>query len=107
MGLRYKPSAKELERVDLRIALPLGSTWQVSYDSIYTPATKKFTKGQISVEKDLHCRKLALSYDHVVGRVAVQYTINAFPTLPIGWDSASGLSLFDYEDVEDIIDIKE
>lgn len=103
-GFRYKPNLQELERVDLRVALPLGSTWYVSYDSIYTPPSDKFTKGEISIKKDLHCRQLAFSYDHVAGRVAVQLTINAFPTLPIGWDSEGGLSLFDFEDVADIID---
>lgn len=107
LGMRYKPHVQELERVDLRVALPIGETVELSYDSIYTPPSQRFTKGQISISKDLHCRKLVLSYDHVAGRFAVQLVINAFPTLPIGWDSKSGLSLFDLEDVADIIDVKE
>ena len=106
LGMRYKPHVQELERVDLRVALPIGETVELSYDSIYTPPSQRFTKGQISISKDLHCRKLVLSYDHVAGRFAVQLVINAFPTLPIGWDSKSGLSLFDLEDVADIIDVK-
>lgn len=106
-GFRYQPAAQVLERVDARIALPLGSTWQASYDSIYEPPKQAFTKGQISLTKDLHCRSLTFSYDHVVQRVAFQYTINAFPTLPIGWDSQAGLSLFDLEEVSDIIGVEE
>lgn len=107
LGLRYRPPSRELERVDLRFSLPVGSAWKVSYDSIYAPAAQQFTKGQITISRDLHCRQLGFSYDHVAGRFAVQLTINAFPALPIGWDSQGGLSLFDLEDVADIIDVKE
>jgi hypothetical protein len=93
--------------VDARIALPLGDTWLVSYDSIFEPPKQAFTKGNVTVSKDLHCRQLSVSYDHVAKRVALQLTINAFPTLPIGWDSEGGLSLFDLEEVSDIIGVKE
>ncbi|NMB01112.1 MAG: LPS-assembly protein LptD [Firmicutes bacterium] len=107
LGVRYQPASQVLERVDARISVPVGSTWQVSYDSIFEPPKQVFTRGQITVTKDLHCRSLSVSYDHVVQRVALQYTINAFPTLPIGWDSQDGLSLFDLEEVSDIIGVKE
>lgn len=106
LGLRYQPASQTLERVDAKIGLPLGSTWQVSYDSIFEPPKGAFTRGEISVTKDLHCRTLSVSYDHVGKRVALQYTINAFPILPIGWDSEGGLSLFDLEDVSDIIGVE-
>ena len=107
LGVRYQPANKVLERVDARISLPVGSTWQISYDSIFEPPKQAFTKGTISVSKDLHCRELSASYDHVANRVALQLTIKAFPTLPIGWDSDGGLSLFDLEEVSDIIGVKE
>ncbi|HBN96802.1 MAG TPA: hypothetical protein DDZ66_10920 [Firmicutes bacterium] len=107
LGARYQPTAKTLDRVDARIALPLGDTWLVSYDSIFEPPKQAFTKGNVTVSKDLHCRQLSVSYDHVAKRVALQLTINAFPTLPIGWDSEGGLSLFDLEEVSDIIGVKE
>lgn len=106
-GLRYRPDIDELERVDMRFTLPLASSLSVTYDSIYNPGSRKFTKGVLAVNQELHCRTLTFSYDHVSGRVAVQLTINAFPTLPIGWDSQGGLSLFDFEDVADIIDVEE
>lgn len=107
LGARYRPHTQELERVDARISFPLGSTWQISYDGIYEPGKRAFAKGQIGITKDLHCRELTLSYDHVSQRVALQLTINAFPTLPIGWDSEEGISLFDLEDVTEIIGVKE
>lgn len=107
LGVRYRPAEKVLERVDARVSLPVGSTWHVSYDSIFEPPKQAFTRGTITVAKDLHCRELSVSYDHVAGRVALQYTIKAFPSLPIGWDSQGGLSLFELEEVTDIIGMKE
>lgn len=107
LGLRFRPIDQITERIDARIAIPVGETWHVSYDSIYEPPTGEFTQGIISLTKDLHCRTLSMSYDHVGKRVAFQYTINAFPNLPIGWDSAGGLSLFDLDDISDIVGIKE
>lgn len=107
LGAIYQPVKKTVDRVDLRLALPLGSTWQVGYDSIFEPPKQVFTQGKITLKKDLHCRELSVSYDHVGKRVALQYTIKAFPTLPIGWDSQGGLSLFDLEDVADLLEPEE
>ncbi len=107
MGGRYQVATQELERLDARIALPLGETWLIKYDGIYEPPKAAFTKGTITVSKDLHCRELSFSYDLVTKSVALQLTINAFPTLPIGWDSQGGLSLFDLEDVADLIGVEE
>lgn len=106
-GVRYQPKNQLLERIDARVTFPIGDTWQVSYDSIYEPPKQAFTKGTIKVTKDLHCRELSASYDHVGKRIALQLTINAFPTLPIGWDSEGGISLFDLEDVTDIVGARE
>lgn len=106
-GVRYQPKNQVLERIDARVTLPLGDTWVVSYDSIYEPPKQAFTKGTVKVTKDLHCRELSLSYDHVGKRVALQLTITAFPTLPIGWDSEGGISLFDLDDVTDIVGMRE
>lgn len=107
LATRYRPTDQVVERLDARITIPLGATWKIGYDSIFEPPKGTFTQGRLSITKDLHCRTLALSWDHVAKRFAVQYTINAFPTLPIGWDSQGGVSLFDLEDVADIVGIEE
>lgn len=103
LGGRYLVEQQVLERVDARFTLPVGETWLVSYESIYEPPKGSFSQGKITLTKDLHCRKISASYDHVGKRVALQYTINAFPTLPIGWDSQGGLGLFDLDQVSEII----
>lgn len=103
LGGRYLVQEQAWELIDARINLPLGETWQVGYETLYEPLKGTFKQGKISFTKDLHCRTLNASYDHVARRVALQYTINAFPTLPIGWDSQSGLGLFDFDQVSEII----
>ncbi len=103
LGLRYHPTTKTVERIDSRISVPVGKTWRVGYESIFEPLNQEFIQGHVTLTKDLHCRTLELNYDHVEKRVALQYTINAFPNMPIGWDSKEGMSLFDLDEVTDII----
>lgn len=104
---RYRYDRSLWERIDAKLSLPLGETWQISYDTIYEPAKKSFKAGQLTIDKDLHCRTVSFSYEHVNRRVAFQYTIKAFPTLPIGWDSDKGISLFDFEEISDIMGLEE
>ncbi len=99
----YSPSERVLKRIDTQFSLPLGETWEISYAGIYEPPKQAFAQSQISITKDLHCRTLSAAYDHANKRVALQYTIKAFPTLPIGWDSLGGLELFKFDDIADLV----
>lgn len=107
IGGRYHVEKAEWERVDLQVQTPIGQTWSIGYDAVYEPSTGSFKKGQISIEKDLHCRSVTLAYDHVRQNVAFSFTINAFPTLPFKWGSDTGVSLFDLDDVYDLIGVEE
>ncbi|NLM55541.1 MAG: hypothetical protein GX195_11470 [Firmicutes bacterium] len=93
--------------MEVQVKTPIGSTWAVTYDAVYEPYRQEFTRGQITVDKDFHCRSVTLAYDHVRNRIAFSLTINAFPSLPLGWDSDTGVSLFDIEDVFDLIGVDE
>lgn len=103
LGGRYLAQSQVWDLLDARLTIPVGETWLVSYEGIYEPPKGLFTQGKVTLTKDLHCRKISASYDHVARRVALQYTINAFPSLPIGWDSQGGLGLFDLDQVSEII----
>ena len=81
------------ERVDAQLELPVSETWKLGYDAVYEPLKGAFSRGNLSISKVFHCRTVAFSYDHVRKNVALQYTINAFPTLPFQWGSATGVSL--------------
>lgn len=105
LGGRYRMDQKYWERVDAQLELPVSETWKLGYDAVYEPQKGTFSRGNLSISKVFHCRTVAFSYDHVRKNVALQYTINALPTLPFRWGSATGVSLFDLEDVYDIIDM--
>lgn len=107
VGGRFRFDQSIWEQLEAKLSFPLGKTWRISYTAIYQPPREAFTQGLLSAAKDLHCREISFSYDHVQQRIAFQYTIKAFPTLPIGWDSAGGISLFDLEDISEIIGVKE
>ena len=107
VGAMYRADRSEWERVEVQVKTPIGSTWAVTYDAVYEPYRQEFTRGQITVDKDFHCRSVTLAYDHVRNRIAFSLTINAFPSLPLGWDSDTGVSLFDIEDVFDLIGVDE
>lgn len=107
LGSMYHVEKQLWERIDLRVEAPLGETWVVGYDAIYDPQRQEFSRGQITIEKDLHCRSITLAYDHVKQNVALGITINAFPTLPFKWGSDTGVSLFDLDDVYDLIGVEQ
>ncbi len=102
-AVNYSPVQQVLKRVDAQISLPLGEHVKVGYAAIYEPPKKAFSRGQITLDFDLHCRTISAAYDHVKGRVAFQYTIKAFPTLPIGWDSQDGLEMFKLDDIASVV----
>lgn len=103
VGGRYEMSGQYWERMDVQFEVPVAETWKIGCDAVYEPQKGTFSRGALSLSKVFHCRTIAFSYDHVRKNVALQYTINAFPTLPFKWGSATGVSLFDLEDVYDII----
>ncbi|NLM39336.1 MAG: LPS-assembly protein LptD [Firmicutes bacterium] len=107
LGTMYHVEKQVWERIDLRVEAPFGETWVVGYDAVYDLQKQEFSSGQINIEKDLHCRSVTLSYDHVKQKVALGLTINAFPTLPLKWGSDTGMSLFDLDDVYDLIGVEQ
>lgn len=106
LGGRYDVGDGEWDQVEMLVKTPVGQDWAVEYHAIYKPTYKEFATGQVKIDKELHCRSLSFAYDHVKERVAFSITVNAFPTLPLGWDSEEGVSLFDMEDVFDLIGVE-
>jgi len=106
LGGKYDVGAGQWEEVEVQVKSPVGETWTIGYDAVYEPKQEDFRSGQIRIDKEFHCRSITLAYDHVKGNVAFSVTINAFPTLPFGWDSDKGVSLFDVDDVLDLIGVE-
>lgn len=102
-GIIYHLGKQKLDQIDGKIAFTIADKIQMSYEVLYDPdKTQKFQKGEVVLIYDLHCRQLRMSYNQVNQEFKVQYSINAFPKLPIGVSSKSGISLFKLEDLRDL-----
>lgn len=106
IGSTYHIGNQRLSKIDGKLSIDLTETIKLNYEVIYDVGkTQKFTKGAFVLTFDLHCRQLLLSYNHVKQEVALQYSINAFPKLPVGYSSTEGISLFELSDLRDQIGI--
>ncbi len=107
LGTRYKLADKQWDRIDGQLSFDLTDTWAISYNAIYLPQTQRWRQGQVTLTLDLHCRELSIRYDQVRQEVFFQYTLNAFPSLPLRFSSTEGVSLFDLDDIQDILGVED
>ena len=106
LGVVYNIKDQKLKRINGKILFDLTETIKLSYDLNYEPAkTPKLRQGKLVLTFDLHCRKLEMSYDQVREEFRVQYSINAFPKLPIGYSTQEGIRFFKLEDLQDLIEM--
>lgn len=105
LGVVYNIQNKQWKRINGKIQFDLAEDVSLSYDLNYEPtkASNKLKQGKLTVTFDLHCRKLEMSYDQVRKEFRVQYSINAFPKLPIGYSTQEGIRFFKIEDLKDLI----
>lgn len=102
VGAVYNIHSQSLKRVNGKIVFDLTETLKLSYDVVYEPEkTQKLSTGKLVLTLDLHCRELVMSYDQVREEFKVQYSIKAFPKLPIEISSKEGISFFELEDLKD------
>ena len=105
LGVRYSVNDRTWQRVDGKLKIPLGHRWTLDLDTIYYPQQERFSRGGVGLTWDLHCRELTFRYDHVRSEVWLEYTLNAFPTLPITFGTGDTTSLFSLDDIQDILGV--
>lgn len=104
IGTSYHIGNQTLEIIDGSLAFDLTDTIKLSYDLVYEPTkTRMLTKGEIKLTFDLHCRELLVSYNQVRQDFRVQYSLNAFPKLPVEVSTAEGISFFELSDIQDLL----
>ena len=104
LGVVYNIHSKTWKRVTGKVLFDLTDTINVSYNLNYEPQKAiKLKQSKLVLTFDLHCRKLEMSYDQVKEEFRVQYSINAFPKLPIGYSSQEGIKFFKLEDLQDVL----
>ncbi len=107
LGGTYNIDSGELLRYDGKISYDLTEKIKLNYEVIFDISkSSKFTKGELVLIFDLHCRSLKFTYNHIKPEVKLQYSINAFPQLPVGYSSTSGISLFKLKDLQDTIGLE-
>lgn len=102
-GTRYQLGNQRLERIDGHLLFDLTEQITVKYDVIYDALKQSYTRGELVVAFDLHCRELSLAYNQVRQEFKMKYSINAFPKLPFGFSSTGGVSLFELTDLQEIL----
>ncbi len=103
----YHIGNQRIGQVNGKISFDLTETLNLSYDLSYDPTrNQQLRRGELVLTFDLHCRQLMMSYNQVSEEFRVQYSINAFPKLPIGVSSTEGISLFKMEDLQDVLGLE-
>lgn len=106
LGGTYNINSDRLTKYDGKISFDLTEKIKLNYNVMYDVSkASKFSKGELVVVVDLHCRKLKFTYNHVKPEFKIQYSINAFPKLPIGYGS-EGFSFFEMKDLQEVIGLE-
>lgn len=106
LGGTYNINSGRLSKFDGKISFDLTEKIKLNYNVAYDfSKAAKFTKGELIVVVDLHCRKLKFTYNHVKPEYKIQYSINAFPKLPIGYGT-EGFSIFEMKDLQEVIGLE-
>lgn len=104
-GVVYNIANQQLKRINGKVQFDLTETVKLSYDLNYEPGkTPALKQSKLVLTFDMHCRKFEMSYDQVRQDFRVQYSINAFPKLPIGYSTQEGIRFFKLEDLKDLIE---
>ncbi|WP_408955164.1 LptA/OstA family protein [Natroniella sp. ANB-PHB2] len=102
-GLRLDLNDLEMIRWDNSLDWTTGQ-WNIKLNSSYDQPNGRFITANLAVEKDLHCRKLTLSYDHLDQEVWLQYQITAFPEQELKFGSSEGEGMLFDTDLGGLLD---
>ncbi|HHZ20290.1 MAG TPA: LPS-assembly protein LptD [Firmicutes bacterium] len=70
---------------------PLGKLWTVKLNTCYDFLDENQRYTTVGLTYNMHCRKLTFTYDTSNELYMLQYTINAFPNVKLGFNSGTGM----------------
>ena len=70
---------------------PLGKLWTVKLNTRYDFLDENQRYTTVGLTYNMHCRKLTFTYDTSNELYMLQYTINAFPNVKLGFNSGTGM----------------
>lgn len=95
LGTTYNLETDELERLDAQIAQPLGKEWRLELVASYDGIGQQFSRGEVGVVRDMHCRELRLRYDEVAGQMWLELRIKALPAQTFRFGASEQRLMFD------------
>ncbi|MGM0370498.1 MAG: OstA-like protein [Bacillota bacterium] len=106
-GLKFDLNDSELVQWDTDLDWEFGPEewkWHLVLRSSYDNQNSELDKAEARIEKRLHCRSIALSYDHSSEEIMFQYEILAFPQSKIGIGSNDEEGMLFEDDLGGILD---
>lgn len=106
MGARYSLRTSELTQLDMDGTLPIGETWRVGTRMIYDVKNEKFSSAWFRLTKDLACREISFSYDHIEKEYWIEYQIFAFPMsrVKVGHMEEDATFLFESDILKELLE---
>ncbi len=98
LGLEYDLNSSYLEELDNQLIYELDGKWGWYIESnlsINYDYEDKIREANLQLKKNFHCRELAFSYDYIDEEYTIQYSINLFPSQPIGVSRTEDDLIFD------------
>ncbi|MGE5507693.1 MAG: hypothetical protein ACM3RP_04265 [Chitinophagales bacterium] len=95
LGTTYNLGTDQLERLDAQVAQPLGKDWRVELTASYDGVAQSFSRGEVGVTRDMHCRELRLSYDEVTRQLWLELQIKALPAQRFRFGATEQRLMFD------------
>ncbi|MCK8827338.1 hypothetical protein MWH25_06225 [Natroniella acetigena] len=102
-GVRLDLNDLEMLKWDNSLDWTTGQ-WNIKLNSSYDQPNDRFSTANLAIERDLDCRKLTLSYDHLNQEVWLQYQITAFPEQEIRFGSSEGEGMLFDTDLGGLLD---
>ena len=88
LGLEYDLNSSQLSEIDNQLIYELEGErgWYFESNLSFDYDDDEFVKeANVQLNKSLHCRELSFSYDYLNEEFTVQYSIDLFPSNPIGF----------------------
>ena len=75
----------QLTRVESSGDVRFSPEWRFQWAGVYDFYKGGLVRGDIGITRDLHCREVALTYQHASRRVWLEFRLKAFPGTPLGF----------------------
>jgi hypothetical protein len=75
----------QFTRVESSGDVRFSPEWRFQWTGVYDFFKGGLVRGDIGITRDLHCREVALTYQHASRRVWLEFRLKAFPGKPLGF----------------------